>query len=94
MRFQGGAQPPTISTPDDEVVEEDAPVVRRPPRRGAVSAEVYTDDDISNYVKKVSIVCTPNYLVILISTLIINFGPGNRKIPVTFFDCNRNDLSL
>ena len=43
--------------------EDDEPAVAPPPRattdrrprRGAVSAEVYTEDDAANYVKKVSI---------------------------------------
>ena len=28
--------------------------VKRPPRRGAVSAEVYTEEDAASYVKKVA----------------------------------------
>ena len=55
------ASPPTPPrTPAKDETEDDEPSSTPPTkafqsrRRGAVSAEVYTDDDVKNYVKKVS----------------------------------------
>ena len=45
---QGGA--PSAETPEEDDVM-DAPQIKRPPRRGAVSAEVFNEDDLANYEK-------------------------------------------
>lgn len=38
---------------DDDLLPEDKAPVRGAPRRGAVSAEVYSEEDATNYVKRV-----------------------------------------
>lgn len=50
--------PPTVREDEDDVGEPDPAALqkftnKRGPRRGAVSAEVYSEEDIANYVKKV-----------------------------------------
>ena len=52
---------PTLKVPMKEETDEEEASITPPTktfqsrRRGAVSAEVYTDDDVKNYVKKVSV---------------------------------------
>ena len=58
---QAKSDTPPSDERDDEVSPIQQPAPRRRPRRGAVSAEVYTEEDAASYVKKVNASSVANF---------------------------------